>query len=408
MQEGVDIDVIERHSEVGGIWDISNPHSTVYDATYTITSRKITAYTDYEFPEDSPTYLHHTKVFSYLKSYAIDKGIYSHIQFSSEVIAVERHNEHWKVTLSSGESRIYGGLIVANGHNWSPKMPEYKGHFSGEILHSSAYKNSKFLDGKRILVVGAGNTGCDIAVEALHYAKAVDISMRRGYYFVPKFVFGMAADELGQNSQSTAVPLRIVRFFYKILLKITMGMPQRFGLPAPDHELLESPPIVNSLLPYYVAHDRVKVKKDIACFDGDKVKFADGTEQAYDTVIFATGFEIVFPFIDKSHLNWKAGKPDFYLMAFHPEYDNFFIAGLTDGTGGHFPTVDLQTQVIAKYISSKRKGTRFASTVDEHKQKGSWDFSKGIRFIDSSRNLTQFEIATFRKHMLGLINEASA
>lgn len=404
-QAGIAFDIIERHAGLGGIWDIKNPYSTVYDGTCTITSRKITAYTDFPFPEDTPLYIHHPRVLDYLKSYAERFGLMPHIQFGLEVMQVEKKDDGWRVSLSNGEVRHYGGLIIANGHNWSPKMPQYPGTFTGEILHSSRYKNSRFLEGKRVLVVGAGNTGCDIAVEAMHHAKVTDISMRRGYYFVPKFVFGQAADELGQNSQSISISLKIVRFFYKLLLRLTMGMPQRYGLPAPDHELLESPPIVNNLLPYYVAHHRIGVQKDIERFEGNTVFFKDGTSRDYDTVIFATGYEIVFPFMDVKYLNWKEGKPDLYLMAFHPEYDNLFVAGLTDGTGGHFPTVDLQTQVIARYIAAKREGARFAAKIDKNKRNGNWDFSRGIRFIDSSRSLTQFEIATFRKHMLSLVSE---
>lgn len=408
LAKGIPCEIIEKHSDIGGIWDIKNPQSTVYDNTYTITSKEITAYTDFPFPDDSPDYIHHSKVLEYLRAYAQHFDLYPHLRFNTEVTQVERRSDLWDITMNDGKTYRYRGLIIANGHNWYPKKPQYPGEFSGEEIHSASYKNPDNFKGKNVLIVGAGNTGCDIAVETSHVAKSTFISMRRGYYFVPKFVFGIPADKLGQSSQSTAIPMRLVRFLYKLLLKFTVGAPSRYGLPEPDHQLLESPPIVNNLLPYYVAHKRVGVKRDIDYFDGDLVYFKDGSSEQIDTVIYATGYQIVFPFIDKSYLNWKDGKPDLYLMAFHPNYDNLFVAGLTDGTGGHFPTADLQTQVVANYIKAKETDHKFAAQIDERKRNGNWDFSRGIKFIESSRSLTQFELVSFRKHMIKLINSFAA
>lgn len=407
LEQGIECDILERHSAIGGIWDIDNPHSTVYDTTYTITSKKVTAYTDFPFSERDPSYLHHRRVLGYLRDYAARFDLIARTRCNAEVTRVERQGECWDVFLASGECLRYQGLIVANGHNWKPKLPNVAGEFRGQSFHSSAYRNPEGLAGKRVLVVGAGNTGCDIAVEASHTAAATHISMRRGYYFVPKFIFGIPADELGQRSQSSLVPLAVVRFFYRLLLRLTVGKPEHYGLPAPDHALLESPPIVNSLLPYYVAHGRVQVRPDMARIDGRHVVFTDGRHETYDVIIHATGYEIVFPFIDRRHLNWKDGRPDFYMMCFHPEYDNFFIAGLTDGTGGHFPTVDLQTRVIAGYIAALRNKAPAAAVLKEKKRNGNIDFSKGIRFIRSSRSLTQFELATFTAHMRRWIRQLS-
>jgi cation diffusion facilitator CzcD-associated flavoprotein CzcO len=405
---GIACEIIEKHCDVGGIWDISHAQSTVYENTYTITSKDITAYTDFPFPDGTHDYIHHTKVLAYLKSYARKHNLYAMTLFDTQVNDIQRKDNRWEVACSNGDVYQYQGLVIANGHNWSPKYPSYSGEYTGQSLHSSSYKNPEVLKGKNVLVVGAGNTGCDIAVEAAHFAKSVSISMRRGYYFVPKYIFGIPADKLGQSSQSTWVPLKLVRFVYKLLLKMTMGNPTRYGLPKPDHELLESPPIVNNLLPYYVSHNRVCVEKDIERFEGELVKFKDGSEKYFDVIVYATGYQIVFPFIDKQHLNWKEGKPDLYLMAFHPSYDNLFVAGLTDGTGGHFPTVDLQTQIIANYVKAKREGHEFAADIDKRKSQGNWDFSRGIRFIESSRSLTQFELVSFRKHMLNLIGAYSS
>ena len=97
-----------------------------------------------------------------------------------------------------------------------------------------------------MLVVGAGNSGCDIAVDAVHHAASVDISVRRGYHFVPKYVFGKPADTLNQGRP---LPPRIKQAIDSRVLKMFTGDPVRLGFPEPDHKLYESHPIVNSADP---------------------------------------------------------------------------------------------------------------------------------------------------------------
>ncbi len=402
---GIPYVVFEKHSRVGGIWDVNNESSTCYDSTYTITSKKVTAYTDFPIEEHMPDYMHHTQVLSYLNSYAQHFDLLPNIQFGVKVTKIEKQNDHWKIDTTRG-SHLFAGVIIANGHNWSPVIPDVVRSFTGRCIHSANYKNPDDLRGQNVLVIGAGNTGCDIAVETSHVTRQTQISMRRGYYFVPKYMFGMPSDEFGSKSQSGMIPISLIQRVYQLLLRIVVGPIQRFGLPMPDHKILESPPIVNSLLPYYVSHGRVKVKSNVTVVSGNKVTFADGSSSDVDTIICATGYKIDFPFIDQKYLSWKGNRPDFYLMAFHPDYDNLFIAGLTDGTGGHFPTVDLQTQVIAHYIKANADKGRFADEINHVKRNGNLDFSNGIRFIESDRSYTQFELVKFQKYMKKLIGRA--
>jgi hypothetical protein len=393
--EGIPIEVLEAHKDVGGIWDRANPRSSVYSTTHTITSKPVTAYEDFPLSEDLPTYPRHDQILDYLRSFAAEHDLVSRIRFGQEVVEVAPDGDTWRVRAADGTTRRYRGVIVANGHNWSPYVPEHDGVFNGTTMHSRDYDDPAVFEGKRVLVVGAGNSGCDIAVDAARCAESVMISMRRGYYFVPKFVFGKPVDQIGQNTQSLRLPIGLVRIGYRALLRVAFGRPQDFGLPAPDHKLLESPPIVNSLLPYYVAHGRVSPRPDIAKLDGDKVHFVDGSVDAVDVIVYATGFRVDMPFLDGRHVGWKDGRPDLYLMAMSRQHDNLFVAGLTDGTGGHFPTVDLQTKLIARYIKASEQGTAAARRLKEAKHSRVADVSGGIDFIDSPRSLTQFELTTY-------------
>lgn len=395
--EGIDCEVLESHHDVGGIWDRDNPRSSVNAHTHTITSKAVTAYADFPLADDLPTYPRHEQIRDYLRSYSAANDLTGLIRFGREVVEVAPEDGGWRVVTRDGTSRRYRGVVVANGHNWSPNLPGYEGSFNGETLHSRDFGDAEAFRGKRVLVVGAGNSGCDIAVELARCAESVSVSMRRGYYFVPKFVFGRPADQVGQGAQSLRLPIGLVRLAYRALLRVAFGRPQDFGLPAPDHRLLESPPIVNSLLPYYVAHGRVAPRPDVERLDGDKVHFVDGSVDAVDVVVYATGFRVEMPFLDGRHLGWRDGGPDLYLMAMSREHDNLFVAGLTDGTGGHFPTVDLQTKVIARFIRRHEEGAPAARELAAAKRSRTADVTGGIEFINSPRSLTQFELHTYTR-----------
>jgi cation diffusion facilitator CzcD-associated flavoprotein CzcO len=378
----------------------------VYRNTHTITSREVTGYADFPMSSELPVYPRHEQVLDYLRDYADHFQLRRHFRFGAEVVSVKRIPGGWQVITSEGKVTSHSAVIIANGHNWSPQLPDFPGTYTGKMLHSRDYDSAAEFSGQRVLVVGAGNSGCDIAVETAQVAERVSISMRRGYYFFPKFLAGRPADQVGESSQSLRLPLPLVRTAYRIMLRFTVGSPQQFGLPKPDHKPLESPPIVNSLLPYYCAHDRVRVRPGIARLDGKRVEFTDGTSEEFDAIVLATGFSIHIPFMERAQLDWKQARPDFYLLAFSPSHDDLFIAGMTDGTGGHFPTVDLQSQVIAAYIAAKEDDPAAIIRFEKLRNGKRTDLTGGIQFLDTPRNATQFELITYqrtlRKHLRSL------
>lgn len=406
LAEGISCEVLEAHDTLGGIWNRSNPRSSVYSTTHTITSKPVTAYLDFPLADELPPFPRHDQILTYLESYAAAHRLTDVIRFGAEVDTVEPDGAGgWLVRTTDGTARRYRGVVIANGHNWSPRYPDYPGDFGGPILHARDYDHPSVFDGKRVLVVGAGNSGCDIAVDAARHAESVQISMRRGYYFVPKFAFGRPVDQIGMSTQSTRLPIPLVRLGYRALLRLAFGSPTDYGLPAPDHRLLETPPIVNSLLPYYMAHGRVTVRPDVARLDTGKVEFVDGRIEAFDIIVYATGYRFTAPFIDGAHLGWRDGRPDLFMMAMSRQHDNLFVAGLTDGTGGHFPTVDLQTRVIARFIARRAAGAPAAVRLATRKATDRPDASGGIRFVDTPRSLTQFELSTYTRQLSRLLTD---
>ena len=289
--------------------------------------------------------------------------------------------------------------MIANGHNWDPRRPELPGQFDGLQLHSAEYKTPEMLEGRRVLVIGAGNSGGDIAVESGQHAAQTYHSMRRGYYFLPKFWRGFPLDQVGETLLRWRLPLFLRRWLGIGVSYLTLGDIRRLGFPAADHKLFETHPIVNSQLVYSVAHGDVTIKPDVAELCGDRVRFVDGSDVEIDLIIYATGFNISFPFIDESELNWRDGRPDLYLNVFHPERDALFIVGLIQPDSGQWGLVDYQGQLIAAYLQGLDRETNTAKNFQERKRAERPKLNHGIGYINSARHLLEVEHFAYRKRL---------
>jgi hypothetical protein len=271
------------------------------------------------------------------------------IRFGTEVKRAEPDpGGGWRVTLARGDSERFDHLLVANGHHWDPRMPDYPGAFAGTLIHSHDYKTSAPFCGRRVLVIGGGNSACDIAVDTARVSRFTAISMRRGYHFVPKFMFGLPSDVL--HERFVWVPRRLRVKLFRLLLWLHTGSWERYGLPPPDHDLLSSHPVVNSELLYFIRHGSVHPRPDIAHLDGDQVRFADGRVEAYDTIIAATGFRITFPFFDPGLVDYSRGEVPLYLRVFPLELRGLYFIGLFQPIGCIWPLADLQSRLVANYI----------------------------------------------------------
>jgi cation diffusion facilitator CzcD-associated flavoprotein CzcO len=361
--QGIPFDLYEAASEIGGLWNINNEYSTVYESAHLISSKRLTEFHDFPMKENVADYPHHSELLSYFKDYASHFGLYGHFRLNTRVKRIEPVNGHWELTTEGGHTSAYKGIIIANGCLSHPNMPEIPGEYTGELLHSCKYKTAAIFDGKRVLVVGAGNSGCDIAVDAVHRAGKVDLSVRRGYHFVPKYLFGRPADTIGG---AVRLPAKVKQKFDHWLLNTFFVVnPQKLGFPAPDHKLYESHPIVNTLVLHHLGHGDISIKKDVRSFDGKTVHFKDGTSEDYDMVILATGYKLNYPFIDRQHLNWPVDEkaPRLYLNIFTPDHDNLFVLGMIEATGLGWEGRNKQAELVAHYIRTARddpgKAARF-------------------------------------------------
>ena len=396
LEYGFAVDAYERAGEVGGNWNFGAPTSRVYASTHTISSKPFTQYPDFPMPDDLPDYPHHSQLLDYFRAYARHFELERHIRFGHDVVRAVPAGAGWEVTVAEpggGEvTRSYDALVAANGHNWNPKWPDHPGVFSGEVLHSADYKGPEVLAGKRVLVVGAGNTGCDIAVEAAQHAARTFHSTRRGYWYVPKYVGGRPGDQVADLFLALRMPLRVRQWLIATTLRATVGDLTRHGLPKPDHRPLETHPIVNSHLVYYVGHGDIVPKPDLDRFDGDSVVFADGSREQVDLVVYATGYLVRFDFLDGGHLNWRDGRPHLYQHVFTPRHDSLFVAGLIQPDSGQFTLAHWQTVAIAEFLRARAErpaaARAFLDRASAHLD-DAW--SHGAAYKDSTRHW--FEIA---------------
>ena len=342
---GIPYDHLERNDAIGGNW-----YDGVYDSTHIISSRDTTGYGDFPMPASYPDFPSRDQMLDYLNSYVDHFGLREQIEFETEVVRIEPLDERgtngWHAELDTGEVRHYAGVVVASGHHWSKRLPSYPGSFVGTEIHSKDYKRPADFAGDRVLVVGVGNSGCDIAVEAARTFGGATISMRRGNWFLPKTLFGVPVAEI----ERPWLPVWAQRRFLKAALRVAIGPYERYGLPKPDYELFEKHPIVNSQLLYQLRHGVVTAKPDIERLDGHTVHFVDGTNAEFDTIAYATGFDVSFPFLDHGLLEWKEGIPVRAGGFMPPGLAGIYLFGLAQQRGGAGPLITAGAEFLVELV----------------------------------------------------------
>ncbi len=355
LQAGItNIVVYEKGDQVGGNWVYSPrlSHSSVFETTHIISSKPMSQYLDYLMPSEYPDYPSHRQLLAYFQGYARRFGVEPYIRFNREVQRAEKQpDESWTITLADGIEETFDYLLVCSGHHWDPRMPEYPGQFTGEYLHSHDFKSAAPFQDKRVLVIGGGNSACDIAVETSRVSAFTAISMRRGYYIVPKFFMGKPTDVFFASSAFWPRPLR--RLLGRILMALAVGDLRQYGLQRPTGSPLDIHPTLNSELLYFIRHGKIHPRRDIQRFDGQQVHFVDGTVEEYDAVIAATGFKISFPFFDRSIVDFSDGDVPLYLRMFHPDHPSLMFIGLFQPQGAIWPLADLQAKLAANYIAGR-------------------------------------------------------
>ena len=303
----------------------------------------------------------------------------------------------WRVVLSDGEVRIYRGLVCATGVTWHPNRPDYPGlsDFAGETRHTITHRRASDLKGRRVLIVGCGNSGADIACDAARNADAAFLSVRRGYRFVPKHLFGIPTD-LFLGTQMTPPKGVVVPDDPSRMIDAVVGDLTRLGLPAPDHDALQSHPIMNTQVLHHLAHGDLRAKPDVRRFERDGVEFVDGTTERIDLVLFATGYHYKLPYLDEALFTWKDGHPELYLNIFHRTLRGLSVVGFAEFADAGFQRFDEMAQMVAMDAYLTQSGAGLAAwtamrATDRPNLRGT------MTYIDSPRHANYVDVGTYRR-----------
>jgi dimethylaniline monooxygenase (N-oxide forming) len=353
-EQGLDVEGFERGSDVGGLWRYENDNglSAAYASLRTNVSRSRMQYSSFAMPKSYGDFPNHREMAAYLGAYADAYGLRDSIRFRTRVERLEpAAGGTWRVTLDDGSRRSYGAVVVATGLFWSPRLPDYAGSFDGTVSHSHEYRTPEPYAGRRVLVVGAGQSAAEIAVEVSTVAERTFMSVRGGVHVIPRWI-GRRPYDAADIAPLNRMPWRLLNLIYG--LRVTRALGARpASWPLPAHRPLEGIPIVSSELLPAVRRGGVVVKPAIDQLSGSSVRFVDGSEERIDRIVYATGYRISLPFMSSSLLSANGRDLPLYRRIVPPGLDGLYFAGFVDAPGGLLPVVETQGQWIAAAITGQ-------------------------------------------------------
>ena len=360
-ERGIPFEVYEKSDRVGGNWVFGNRNgmSSAYRTLHINTSRERMEYSDFPMPKDFPDFPHHTHIAKYFNDYVDHFGFRDRIRFETGVErAARREDGVWEVALEGGDVVEYDAVMVANGHHWDARWPEprFQGEFSGREMHAHDYKGPEEFQGKRVVILGMGNSAMDLAVDASYVAEETYLAARRGAWILPKYLGGKPIDQpalhgrLAKALGHGAVPFSIRAKFLQKTLEGAVGNPEDYGLPKPDHAVGEVHPTVSGRILDRLAHGTITPKPNIAELRGDRVAFDDGTEVEADVVVYCTGYKVTFPFFDEDFIAAPDNDLPLFRRVFHPDVPGVFFLALLQPLGATMPLAEAQGQWVADYL----------------------------------------------------------
>jgi dimethylaniline monooxygenase (N-oxide forming) len=351
----------EKSDQVGGNWTFRNANgmSAAYESLHINTDCRLMEYRDYPMPEDTPDYPGHRVIKAYFDDYVDHFGLRETIRFNSGVAhAARRADGTWRIRLENGEEDDFDALVVANGHHWDPlwPAPPYPGEFHGAQIHAHDYVNpSDPLDfhGKRVLVVGMGNSAMDIACELSRpgVAEKLYLSGRTGVWVVPKYIFGIPTTRL--TGMPSWVPWRLNSWLTHLIVSMNVGKPWNYGLPRPDHRLLQAHPTISQDIFVRLGSGDIVPRPGIRRLAGDSVEFVDGRVEPVDVIVWCTGYKVSFPFFDPEFISAPDNDLPLWERMVKPGIGNLFFVGLLQPLGAIMPIAEVQGRFIGDHLTGR-------------------------------------------------------
>ncbi|MFD3549983.1 flavin-containing monooxygenase [Streptomyces sp. NPDC058655] len=359
---GIDFVVLEAAPDVGGIWRRpgAGERGPAYLSLHLNSAKQLTGYADFPMPSELPLYPGHRDVAAYLRSFAEWAGLLPRIELRTEVVSVRQDADGaWTVTSRDGRAdvteRRFGKVVVASGHNTEAALPDPlppgSESFTGRILHSMDYLDGRDFAGQRVVVVGMGASGVDIAADLSRHADRTLLSVRRGLHIVPKQFFGTSVDLIAEAPWWNEMSFPEQRRFVEQALLVARGRLADYGLPEPDHPVFASAVTISDEILSRIRHGAVLPRPAIASLNGSRVTFTDGTAEDADAIVFCTGFRMDFPFLPAGcPVGRKQGAVELYRRVVAPDRTGLYFVGLIRPVGSITRLVEAQARWVARIV----------------------------------------------------------
>jgi cation diffusion facilitator CzcD-associated flavoprotein CzcO len=355
-KRGLEATILEGGDSTGHSW------ARGYEALKLHTVRRFSGLPYYPMPRRYPLYPTRDQMVAYLAAYASHFDIVP--RTGQRVTSATRDQDGWLISTASGDAFRARFLVSASGIFDSPVQPQWPGidRFEGSLEHTSSYRNSRPFAGKRVLIIGAGNSGAEIALDLVEHASSVTIAIRNGVNIVPLSLLGVPIQMWGLLV--LRLPPAVTRVIAGVLLKRSEARLRKVGIPKSPEPILQSHgiPIIGLGLINAVASKAVTIKGAVASFDGGRmVTFADGSWESFDSVLLATGFT---PALD--YLNGVIGldargfpRRDGVRSL---DFPDLFFAGYNYSIAGTLHNICRDTPILADQIVALRQRTSSPSS----------------------------------------------
>lgn len=354
---GVPFEAFDERSGAGGIWRYQEaPGRTCAWASLHMNSPRGTyQFSDYPMPAHYPDFPSRQQVLDYLESAIDHYGLRAGLRLNRRVERVEPVAGGWRVTLDGGAASVYRAVVVANGHHNEPSLPRVEGSFAGRMIHSGEYRHREAFAGQRVLVVGYGNSGAQIAVDVSQAAREVLLSMRSGTWIFPHYIRGVRIDRWLDPRRVGLLPHWADDALVTGLYRLFIGRPDRHGLPRPRRGLGSTFPTIAENLVNRIGDGRIRVVREPARYDGTSATFGDGEIAEVDAVINATGYRMTFPFLDPQLLHAEDNRMRLYMRTFHPRHPMLSVIGgyQAQAQWGFLPLMECQSRLVAAHLSGQ-------------------------------------------------------
>ena len=331
LEAGFDVTVYEIGSRIGGMWVYGNDNgrSSAYKTLHINTARELTNFSDFSFEAGVPPFPSHWDMAKYLKDYSDHFGVTPRIRFNAKVARVapapgySQARPRWQVETADGAVAEYDIVIAASGHLTTPlEVPAFRDGFKGEYLHSHYYKEPTRYVGKKVCVVGVGNSALDIASDLALIAERVVLVARSNALIIPKLMFGRPFWDTVRPFYKPWVPAWLRTRVVRSLVYVVQGDMAALGFPPAAKKVHATS---NANIVNHIKYQRIAVRQGIGQIDGQRIAFNDGTTETFDTLIAATGYVIDIDYMDRRVIEPAGNALDLYMRIVPPDWPGLYF-----------------------------------------------------------------------------------